>query len=352
MAKAGLGRGVFMVTWREWPTDSPIQHWDETLNQAADQSVFQSFRWGEYKRQERWVPLRLVALGNDGTAVAMAQVLVKHYVFGICICWVPGGPVIDFGKKTPPPSDIIEALLNALQQRFKHLYVRLQPGIAHTPDLSYGMMRAGLQRPSDKLSSGYTVLNKLDLPAPDLLANMTSKHRYYTKRARSAGLAWEITPSAEAIRTLVELNLEVAHRTRVSWMATSEKNVQGMCLAMQNEYLIVIGREQAKAACACLVLLSGQHAFYMIAGTSELGRRFSASYAMFEQLALALKSRGIRELDFGGIDPVSTGAQGVNHFKLGFGGQVKEYLGEWEWASNPLLARSVNFAVSRTMRRS
>jgi len=66
---------------------------------------------------------------------------------------------------------------------------------------------------------------------------------------------------------------------------------------------------------------------------------------MIVQLVSVLQGCGITHFDFGGIDPVSPSAQGVNHFKRGFGGNIVEYLGEWEVASSELIRRGVNFGI-------
>ena len=351
LAEVSLDGGVFMVIWQEWPSENEPRQWDESLTLASDRSGFQCHGWGEYKRRDGWAPLRLVAQGSEGAPLAMAQILVRRYTFGICLCWIPGGPVFGFSKAHSRVSLTVEGLLQALQQRFKHLYVRLQPCAEHSPEFSYSMVQAGLRRPTSPLSSGYTVSFKLDLSEPDFLAKMTAKHRYYLKQSRTSGISWEISTGPTAISTLVALNLEVARRAQVDSMATTEQKVRDLCSAMQHQSLILIGRQGTRAACACLALVFGKRAFYLMAGTNELGRTSSASYAMFGQLIDALKGRGITELDFGGIDPTSQKARGVNHYKLGFGGRITQYLGEWEWASNRFLGKAVNFVIGRTMGR-
>jgi lipid II:glycine glycyltransferase (peptidoglycan interpeptide bridge formation enzyme) len=96
---------------------------------------------------------------------------------------------------------------------------------------------------------------------------------------------------------------------------------------------------------SCLAQVFGKKAFYMVASTNEKGRDVSAAYAMVEVLIQQLRARGITQFDFGGIDPVNKSASGVNHFKCGFGGQITEYLGEWEAASSEIIRRTLNFAI-------
>lgn len=87
---------------------------------------------------------------------------------------------------------------------------------------------------------------------------------------------------------------------------------------------------EGRPATSCLVLTLADKAFYLLAATGTDGRRISAAYAMVFKLFELLKSRGVTRFDFGGIDPLSPSARGVDHFKRGFGGEIVEYLGEWE----------------------
>jgi len=83
----------------------------------------------------------------------------------------------------------------------------------------------------------------------------------------------------------------------------------------------------------------------MHAATNEKGRSMSAAYAMFEKLAHELISRNVLEFDFGGIDPVNPGSTGVNHFKSGFGGEITELIGEWEYSSNNYIRYLINLLI-------
>ena len=69
------------------------------------------------------------------------------------------------------------------------------------------------------------------------------------------------------------------------------------------------------------------------------------AYAMLENLLMLLKDKGITSFDFGGIDPISKLAAGVNHFKEGFGGQVIEHQGEWECSKSEALRIAMNLGI-------
>jgi lipid II:glycine glycyltransferase (peptidoglycan interpeptide bridge formation enzyme) len=109
--------------------------------------------------------------------------------------------------------------------------------------------------------------------------------------------------------------------------------------------VIFTGHEENVPVASCLVLLFGRKAFYRMAATGSKGREMSASYAMVYRLLEYLQAQGIRQFDFGGIAPGSPTAEGVNYFKRGFGGEMVEHLGEWEWSNSMWLRLGMNLAV-------
>jgi lipid II:glycine glycyltransferase (peptidoglycan interpeptide bridge formation enzyme) len=230
------------------------------------------------------------------------------------------------------------------------VYVRFQSQGQTQPELSYYLSRA-CRRPTFRINSGFTTWIDLSTASADLISGMDGKHRYYTKKSRSFNIDWRCGADAELIRDLVELNREVVARKGVNWIATTEAEVQRMTAAVGNGALILVGYVDGKPAAACLALIFGRSAFYMIAASNEIGHKCHASYGLIERLWAELQARGVTNLDFGGLDPFVPGAAGVNHFKLGFGGPIVEYLGEWEWASKRWIGWLGNAGVRMRIKR-
>ena len=82
----------------------------------------------------------------------------------------------------------------------------------------------------------------------------------------------------------------------------------------------------------------------MLAATGNKGRESNLAYSMTYKLFEYLMKIKINEFDFGGISP-SSAAAGVNHFKGGFGGEILEYLGEWDWSNFRCLRWGLNLAI-------
>lgn len=337
-----------MSGWESCSEIVAVAEWDANLALANDHTVFQSYGWGEYKRAAGWDPLRYWYRDKDGRVQAMAQFLLKRLPLGVGLLWAAGGPALIFpDKNQSKASELLQELLEILDAGYPRSLIRFQSHSSHDSSLIYNISKV-CQRPAAKLNSGFSIRMELDsLDEAALRKQMTSKHRYYTKKAVEAGMSWSVGNGDQQLRELAALHREMVNIKQLESIATSYEELERMRNALGDHVLIVNGCLDDVPVTSCLVLLFGVKAFYMVASTGEKGREVSAAYAMVEQLIQQLRERGISCFDFGGIDPVNKSASGVNHFKCGFGGQITEYVGEWEYARSRLIQSGLNFAIRK-----
>jgi len=332
-----------MVNWEPFPQGDKWQ-WDGLLLQSPDYTIFQSYHWGELKRGGGWEPLRWVARGREGVPVAMVQILTRILPGHLTIGWAPGGPVLlspvdDKGHL----SDILSGLVYFGRQSFARGLVRFSNMAAYDPFAS-AVYEEVFDRPHHCVNSGRSVWLDLTISMDDIYRHMSSKHRYYVKKASKEVLEWRAGNEETLARDFSSLHREMIARKKVSgWSGIGD--ISRLCHTLQDHVCLFTGYRGDVALSSCLVLLIGQKAFYAMAASGEEGRKFGASYAMMPQLMHHLKEKGVTHLDLGGIDPAHTSARGVDHFKKGFGGKPIQYLGEWEWASSEWLRRGLNLAI-------
>jgi lipid II:glycine glycyltransferase (peptidoglycan interpeptide bridge formation enzyme) len=72
----------------------------------------------------------------------------------------------------------------------------------------------------------------------------------------------------------------------------------------------------------------------MCGGTTYLGRKYNLGYHLIENLNNHLYCQKIDKFDFGGIDLNNDEVNGVNRFKMGFGGVIIENETEIESRQN------------------
>lgn len=337
-----------MSGWESYSEIATASEWDKNLALADDHTVFQSYGWGEYKRGSGWIPLRCWYRDKDGRVQAMAQFLLKRLPLGIGLLWAAGGPALIFPNKNQRrASELLQELLELLNKNYPRALIRFQSHSPHDSSLTFDISKV-CHRPAAKLNSGFSIRMELDLlDEAAFRKQMTPKHRYYTKKATEAGISWSVGNGDRQLRELAELHREMVNAKQLESIATSYEELERMRNALGDYVLIVNGCLNDVPVTSCLVLLFGKKAFYMVASTGEKGREVSAAYAMIEQLIQKLRERGLSHFDFGGIDPVNKAASGVNHFKCGFGGQITEYAGEWEFASSGWIQSALNFAIRK-----
>ena len=310
--------------------------WDTQLLRAVDATVFQSFGWGEFKRHEGWTPQRFVHQGAGGQAAGMVQLLAKRLPLGLSLAWAPGGPVVQFeGARA---DEDLPGLLAAIRQAQPRALVRFDCSAAQD-DRSSSQFAAHCRRPAARLNSGVTIRFQISGGPEEFAGQMTSKHRYYVRKAEKASLRWESDCNDTALAAFEALHRDMSANKGIAVRAFSAARLSRLRDALGPDGMTLLtGYLTDRPVTACLTLNFGPKSFYFLAATGEEGRRVGAAYAMLPRLIEELRQKGIREFDFGGIAPGSAKSAGVDHFKKGFGGGIVETVGEWEWSNVPLLA--------------
>jgi hypothetical protein len=335
-----------MAIWESFSEGEGARAWNSLLLQAEDYNVFQSFGWGEFKRSSGWRPLRFVARDKSGAVVSMLQLLIKSLPLGFVFGWASGGPAFRFGKSSPllqVPD--LQGLITALRARFPQLLVRFDSYVPNEPALAYHFNMT-CRRPYVRINSGYSLQFDISGGTGNFIAGMTSKHRYYLNKAARTTLDWKVGNDDDNIKAFTGLHREMIANKALQLSPMPET----LCAQLKeklgdNGLTIFTGFLDNNPIASCLTLDFGKKSFYWLAATGTAGRQVGAAYTMLPNLIDVLHRKGVEQFDFGGIAPGSPRAEGVNHFKRGFGGQLVEYLGEWEWASVPLFAPAVGLMM-------
>lgn len=320
--------------------------WDERLAAAHDRNVFQTFAWGEYKRSIGWKPERWIALDAGGRVASMCQVLTRSIARWVLLGWAPGGPALGFDDAAGVDhvAEAIHGLVAAYSYRRGAAYIRIHSHHPYDHTLAFSLARH-LARPLWSINTGYS--SRLDVRPPmvGLLERMSQNHRYYTKRALRHDLQWAASRDERAIIDLTSLYNAMTRTKGVGLARIQPSRVRELCAQLADNAVILVGRRGDLAVAACLTVAFGGRAYTLLHATSEAGRAVGAGYALHYRLIELLKDKGVTEVDLAGLDP-RPAASGVDRFKLGFGGGVVAYLGEWEWSRPGWLRWLVDPAIA------
>ena len=326
-----------MLKWKLW--EGSGEDWDAMLANYPDYCVYQSFGWGEHKGKLGWTPVRLIA-NRAGKSVAMAQVLVRSFPFGVTFSWVPGGPV---GSPEDWSASFIEAQKSVLGVRY--LYCRIN-SLAEISEISrHNLISTGWTRPSYPLLSGKSVLLDMVLPEMNWLASINSKHRYYVKKSSASSICWVHGETNQLQKDFASLTRQLIEFKKVAPRETDVDFLDRLQRCLPYSTHILVGYLDGQPVAGCLTLRQHAKAYYATAATIGLGRDLSASYSMVANLRSFMRKIGVTHFDFGGINPMAESARGVDHFKRGFSSREIEYVGEWDFATAPFLRHAANYLI-------
>lgn len=176
------------------------------------------------------------------------------------------------------------------------------------------MRAAGLKR----VMSGFsTIWQDLTADEDQLRANLHGKWRNQLKKAEQSGLQVNVSTKAKHQEWLLEK--EVEQRDERSYQALPLGLVP-LYRASEGEASVlgVTAHLSGQKVAGALMLLHGNSATYHVGWVGEAGRATCAHNLVLWQAILALKQRGIRFLDLGGLN--TTQLKGLARFKLGMGG--------------------------------
>jgi lipid II:glycine glycyltransferase (peptidoglycan interpeptide bridge formation enzyme) len=330
------------MKWKYW-NGNKIE-WDNLLLSTIDYTVFQSYNWGEYNNS-KWKTIRYYCLNKNSEVIALAQLFVKKLPFKLSFIWVPGGPVFCFkNNNSLKLTNLISEFVEKISIDYPNSLIRFDKHERHNSLFSYNINKTCL-RPIFKINSGYTVKFIFEENQKDFRNKMSTKHRYYTKKSSESNIEWKIGNENQKINDLINLHEEMSDNKNLSYSKLNYDDIKKMIEKFNDKVLILVGYINNSPVTACLVIIFNQKANYMHAATNEKGRTTNAAYSMFEKLACELLLNNVIEFDFGGIDPINPKSSGVNHFKCGFGGEVTELIGEWEYSRNNYVRYIINLLI-------
>lgn len=306
--------------------------WNLLLAKNSTYSVFSSFEWGEYKKTSGWTVERL-AFYNSGNFLGQCQFIYKKK-YNAVISWNSGG--ILYSNLTH-----LKTIAEAAKEYFKSpfSYMRFYfYNVSEGKNLFETIET--FSRPKKFINSNFSIAHTFSLQF-DILKSMNSNHRYYYKQAIKNNFSFKVNP-ADNIDDFIHVHNDMTQSKELLHLKLDPADIMRLAASFEKNMVIFTVYLDEKPVASCLILRSSKKAFYYLAASSATGRKTYASYYMVKELFAYLASVGIEDFDFGGITPYNKEAHGVNKFKEGFGGEIVNYLGEWETSTSSLLSLLVN----------
>jgi hypothetical protein len=255
----------------------------------------------------------------NGETVALAQFICRRYGFLVGIALCTRGPLWLKPVSADDQARIYRELKRSLPMS-RPRFALFSPDAIDPRDPSL--------RKLTRVMTGYsTVLIDLNQTSEQLRAAMEGRWRNRLVAAERSGL--------DIIQT-------GANPAQYGWLLEEEqtqrksKSFYGLPLEFVERYinaraqttkttLILHAELNQERVAAMLFLIHGSAATYHVGWSNEVGRDTNAHNLLLWRAFEALRERGVRTLDMGGIN--TRQLAGISRFKIGAGGRVVTYAG-------------------------
>jgi lipid II:glycine glycyltransferase (peptidoglycan interpeptide bridge formation enzyme) len=202
----------------------------------------------------------------------------------------------------------------------------------------------GWTRPKNKMSSGYSMLYRLNGNEEDRLKRTTGNWRHNLKRSARYGLHIEewVKPDISQISALYR-EMEFFKTLPTQY---TQIELEAMFKFLKKNIIIYrcINKEGKLLAIRAAGVF-GDTALDLLAVAGSEARKVYASHATLWALLDHCNKIGNTFYDLSGVDPIHN--KGVFDFKHGTGADLVECLGEWESASIPGGCALINWIIGR-----
>lgn len=308
--------------------------WEKFILDHKYNSPFLSWSWGEFENEmgnkfERFgvfredkligaIPVKLV------TAKRGKYLHIRH------------GPVFDF-ENNETWTQFFKFITKKANDE-ECWFVRMSPLIEQDKELKYVHIFSKLKDSAmHNVDAEITWVKDLEKPDEKLLAEMRKNTRYYVRRAKRDGVEVIQADSKMHFEQFWKIYSDTVERQ--DWEAYSKDYIrkEWEIFSKNDEAEMLLAKYKDKFIAAAIILFYGDQAVYHHSGSLTKYRKIPASYRIqWEAIKLA-KKRGKKWYNFWGISPLvmedgefkaQAGHpwEGLTFFKLGFGGQVREFV--------------------------
>jgi lipid II:glycine glycyltransferase (peptidoglycan interpeptide bridge formation enzyme) len=336
--------------------------WDGALASLPYAHALQSWDWGDFKCRWGWTAERLL-WGKADTPVAAAQILARPIPRTPWrFLYVAKGPALDYADTALTRRVLAD--LESYARKNEALFIKMDPDVprqcgepqaGHSPDaIGQAMLnlldRRGWRFSPEQIQFRNTVVVNLAGELDDLLARMKSKWRYNIRLAERKGVDIRTGSTEADLATFYQMYAETAARDgflirpeayyRDVWQRFLEAERAQMLLASV----------QGEIVAGLILFIFGQRACYMYGASTGQQRQLMPNHLLQWAAICRAKARGCTQYDLWGAPDIFDERDrmwGVYRFKRGFGGEVVQGLGAFDYPVRPALYWAFTVAMPR-----
>jgi lipid II:glycine glycyltransferase (peptidoglycan interpeptide bridge formation enzyme) len=315
--------------------------WESFLLGCKEKTFLQSWNWGEFNKMMENKIWRLGIYNNQEllSIVLVIKIEAKRGRFLL----IQHGPIFNF-QFSWTRNRLPEGLLFNQFSIFKNLFEELKK-IAKNENCDFIRIASLWEKNKDNKkkfsdlnfrespmhANAYEATWKLDitLTEDELLINMRKTTRYLIRQAmKNLDITIEKSGNLEDVEIYQKLNIKVSQRQNFSPFSFEYIKNEFEVFSKDNEAVLFLGKHNGELASAALIIFWSGIGFYHQAVSDSKYAKFSIPYLLQWEAIKEAKKRGCILYDFWGyVEPKSNHPwAGPTLFKMGFGGQVHNYV--------------------------
>jgi len=319
---------------------SMVNKYNEFVRNREHTSALQDLNWA-YVKSTEWAH-EAVYLEKNGNITAAMSMLIRTFVKGFSMIYVPRGPVCD-------AYDIatIKELLNEAKvvvKKYKAFVIKMDPEAVYDEKLEALYKNAGFKvRNKDKYKHELIqpiqnmILRLKDKTEEEIFKGYSEKTRYNIRVAEKKGVVVRYSRDEEDLKKFYDLSEITAKRDQIS-LRDYEYYKRMLDAYDENHLRIYIAEHEGQALSGAIALNYGGKLFYIYGASSNEKRNLMPNYLMQQtMIKWAIESK-CSEYDFGGIFEINK-SNGLYRFKEGFCRQegVTRFIGEVDVVYNKVV---------------
>jgi peptidoglycan pentaglycine glycine transferase (the first glycine) len=304
--------------------------WDAFVAATPGGTHQQSSMWAEVKAVQGWDAARVV-LRRDGRIVGGCQALLRRLGPAGSVAYVPRGPVL--ADRDGDGLEAVVAALGELAAGQRLLYLKLQPP-PDRHDLVAPLLARGFVESSLDAAYRATVQVDVDGPADELLRRLRASTRRNVRKAERAGV--KVREGTEAdFGEFLRLTEETGRRKQFPVYPSHYYETMWRAFGARGHARLLLAELDGRLLASTFLIAFGETVSYKMGGWAGEGAEVRPNELLQWTGIRWAHEHGHRFYDFEGINGAvarsllagggrpTSAPQGVAHFKLGFGGEVR-----------------------------
>ncbi|MBD3238218.1 MAG: peptidoglycan bridge formation glycyltransferase FemA/FemB family protein [Candidatus Moranbacteria bacterium] len=287
----------------------------------------QSLAWAEFLNQHGQETIKLLIRDQNRKIIGKILVIIaKNAGFRYAYC--PYGPIMPWQKFQPNEiKKLFELIINFLKKQ-NCIFLKINPPVlAKNRNLVQKISNLKLSK-SQTNQPAQTLYLNLRQPTDLLLKNMKSKTRYNIRLAQRKNLKINSQVNQDNFNNFYKIAQTTAQRNQFKLHQKTYYQDMFEVLAKANILKIYSALYQKKVIASILVIHYQNTATYLHGASSNQNRNLMAPYLLQFHAINQAQRANLFFYDFWGIDQKKW--PGVTRFKIGFGGQIIQYLPTYE----------------------